>query len=73
MNMEVVVHPDYFVYQDEYCTEPVVAFSSSCIKVKGSSDEKKGSFNFEWGLDDIIDIKSQLCGRVGLKTHCLES
>lgn len=64
--MEVVVHPDYLVYRDEYCTEAVVTFSSSGIKIKSSAKyEKKGSFNFEWGLDDIIDIKSQLCGRVG--------
>lgn len=67
INMEVVVYPDYFVYRDEYCTEAVVAFSSSCIKIKGSTGyEKKGSFNFQWGLDDIIDIKSQWCGRVGV-------
>lgn len=68
MNMEVVICPDYFVYQDEYSTEAVVSFSNSGIKIKGSIGcEKKGSFNFQWELDDIIDIGSHWCGRVGLK------
>lgn len=56
--MEVVLCPDYIVYRDIYCTSPLLSFSSGCIKISGSTSHgNEGSFDFEWGIDDLIDIR----------------
>ncbi|XP_028088703.1 probable ubiquitin-like-specific protease 2A isoform X3 [Camellia sinensis] len=56
----VVVCPDYIVYCGRFCTESVLIFSSNCIEVKGSTTYRNDrTFNFQWGIDDIVDIESQ--------------
>lgn len=75
MDVAVVISPDYIVLQDKYCTEALVAFSHDSIKIKCSTiPDGQGRFNFEWGVDDIIDIECQWFQRVGfviLKFHML--
>uniref|UniRef100_A0A5B6Z6E4 Putative ubiquitin-like-specific protease 2B isoform X2 n=1 Tax=Davidia involucrata TaxID=16924 RepID=A0A5B6Z6E4_DAVIN len=66
-NMAVDIRPDYIVYHDRYCTESELTFSNSCINIKGSTAYgNQGTFTSQWGIDDIIDIKSQWFGRNGL-------
>ncbi|KAL7245537.1 hypothetical protein ACSBR2_000799 [Camellia fascicularis] len=56
----VVVCPDYIVYRGRFCTEFVLIFSSNCIEVKGSTTYRNDTtFNFQWGIDDVVDIESQ--------------
>ncbi|KAI5404478.1 probable ubiquitin-like-specific protease 2B isoform X2 [Lathyrus oleraceus] len=58
---EVVLRPDYIVYQDNYYMGPMLTFSHCCIKINVSTASmKQGAFDLEWGLDDLIDIKCQL-------------
>ncbi|CAK8568194.1 unnamed protein product [Lathyrus sativus] len=58
---EVVLCPDYIVYQDNYYMGPMLTFSHRCIKINVSTASmKQGAFDLEWGLDDLIDIKCQL-------------
>ncbi|XP_058786266.1 probable ubiquitin-like-specific protease 2B isoform X2 [Vicia villosa] len=60
-NAEVVLRPDYIVYQDNYYMAPMLTFSHRCIKINVSTASmKQGAFDLEWGLDDLIDIKCQL-------------
>ncbi|KAL5070941.1 hypothetical protein RYX36_021828 [Vicia faba] len=60
-NAEVVLRPDYIVYQDNYYMGPMLTFSHRCIKINVSTASmKQGAFDIEWGLDDLIDIKCQL-------------
>ena len=61
-NKEIPVCPDYIEYDDKHCTECVLIFSSSCIRMKGSTDQ--GTLSFQRGLDDIVDIESLWFGRV---------
>ncbi|KAM7514499.1 hypothetical protein LguiA_004082 [Lonicera macranthoides] len=64
-NMTVVFCPDYIVYRDRYCTDAVLTFLSSSIEIKGSTAyEDQGTFVFQCGLDDIMDIESQWCQRI---------
>ncbi|WJX41249.1 Ulp1 peptidase [Trifolium repens] len=59
-NTDVVLHPDYIIYQDNYYTDPMLTFSHHCIKINVSTAcLKQGAFDLEWGLDDLIDIKCQ--------------
>lgn len=61
----VILYPDYMLYQDRYCTDSVVAFSSSSIEMKGSTaygDQE--TFKIQWEIDDIIKIESQWCKRM---------
>lgn len=61
-----VLCPDYVVYRGRYCTESVLTFTSSCVELKGStSDGNEGTFSFQWGIDDIVNIDSQWSERVG--------
>lgn len=63
--MEVVLCPDYVVYRDIYCTSPQLSFSRGCIKISGSTPHgNEGSFEFEWGIDDLIDIRCQWMRKV---------
>jgi sentrin-specific protease 7 len=63
--MEVVLCPDYVVYRDIYCTSPLLSFSPGCIKISGSNPQgNEGSFDFEWGIDDLIDVRCQWMRKV---------
>lgn len=69
--MTVVFCPDYIVYRDRYCTDAVLTFLSSSIEIKGSTAyEDQGTFVFQCGLDDIMDIESQWCQRVSFILNC---
>nr|POE49796.1 putative ubiquitin-like-specific protease 2b [Quercus suber] len=64
-DMEVVLSTDYVLYRDIYCTGPQLTFSHSCIKISGSNPHgNEGTFNFECGVDDVIDIACQWTRRV---------
>ncbi|XP_050251174.1 probable ubiquitin-like-specific protease 2B isoform X5 [Quercus robur] len=64
-DMEVVLCTDYVLYRDIYCTGPQLTFSPSCIKISGSNPNgNEGTFNFECGVDDVIDIACQWTRRV---------
>ncbi|WOG91556.1 hypothetical protein DCAR_0310805 [Daucus carota subsp. sativus] len=58
--------PDYIVYRDKYSTDSVVTFSSSCIKIEGYW--KAETFEFQWGVDHIMNIECQWCERLELAT-----
>lgn len=58
--------PDYIVYHDKYSTDSVVTFSSSCIKIEGYWQAE--SFEFQWGVDQIMNIECQWCERLELAT-----
>lgn len=67
-NTEVVLHPDYVIYQDKYYTGPKITFSQCHIQINDSTArEKQGAFNIEWVVDDLVDIKSQLFRSVSFK------
>ncbi|XP_058223268.1 probable ubiquitin-like-specific protease 2B [Rhododendron vialii] len=60
-----VLCPDYVVYRGRYCTESVLTFTSSCVELKGStSDGNEGTFSFQWGIDDIVNIDSRWSERL---------
>ncbi|KAG6699180.1 hypothetical protein I3842_08G056500 [Carya illinoinensis] len=64
-NMEVVLCPDYVIYRDIYCTTARLTFSCNCIKISGSNPHgSEDIFDFEWGIDDLIDIQCQWMQRV---------
>lgn len=66
INMTVVVSPDYVLYRDKFCLGHLVVFSCTGIKIKDSNAcGVQGSFTFEKGIDDIIDIKFQWLQRFG--------
>ncbi|KAK6940247.1 Ulp1 protease family, C-terminal catalytic domain [Dillenia turbinata] len=74
MNAVIVVTPDYVSFRDKYCTESQIYFSSTCIKIKASPVCGEGGFTFLWGMDEIIQIQSQWCGRAEsalLKLHVI--
>ncbi|KAI7731996.1 hypothetical protein M8C21_030184 [Ambrosia artemisiifolia] len=65
----VVFYPDHMVYHDTYCTDCVLTFTSSCIKIEGSTlddDDDDNTLSLQWGVQDILSIKSQLYGLVGM-------
>ncbi|KAJ7965813.1 Ubiquitin-like-specific protease 2 [Quillaja saponaria] len=58
---EVVLYPDYVIYQDNYYTGPQLTFSYHGIKINYSTVcGNQGKINFEWAIDNLIDIKCQL-------------
>ncbi|KAI3685957.1 hypothetical protein L1987_79626 [Smallanthus sonchifolius] len=63
----VVFYPDHMVYRDSYCTDCVLTFTSSCIKIEGSTlDDDDSTSRFQWGVQDILSIRSQLYELVGM-------
>ncbi|XP_020537888.1 probable ubiquitin-like-specific protease 2A isoform X2 [Jatropha curcas] len=65
LNNAVVIFPDFILYDDIYCTESRLTFSSSCISVEGSTvNGAKGSFKAKWAIGDIMSIESEWWGRV---------
>ncbi|XP_041021366.1 probable ubiquitin-like-specific protease 2B isoform X4 [Juglans microcarpa x Juglans regia] len=65
INMEVVLCLDYVIYRDIYCTAALLTFSHNCIKISGSNPHgSEDIFDFEWGIDDLIDIRCQWMERV---------
>ncbi|XP_057426673.1 probable ubiquitin-like-specific protease 2B isoform X3 [Lotus japonicus] len=76
-NTEVVLHPDYVIYKDNYYMVPKLTFSRCCIKIIVSSEcMKNGTFDLEWAADDLIDIKSQFypsSGAVIIKIRTITS
>ncbi|KAI3672602.1 hypothetical protein L6452_38697 [Arctium lappa] len=57
--LTVVLYPDHMVYCDSYCTDCVLTFTSSCIKIEGSTlDEDDKTFISQWEVQDILHIKS---------------
>ncbi|GJR84003.1 hypothetical protein Tco_0154788 [Tanacetum coccineum] len=54
----VVLSLDHMAYQDRYCTDCVLTFTSSCIKIEGSFlDDDEEPFRLQWGIKDILYIK----------------
>lgn len=63
--MEVVLCLDYVIYRDIYCTAALLTFSHNCIKISGSNPHgSEDIFDFEWGINDLIDIRCQWMQRV---------
>ncbi|KAG4389447.1 hypothetical protein GLYMA_06G095600v4 [Glycine max] len=59
--MEVVLHPDYVIYQDNYYLGPKLTFSPCFVKINVSTAcIKQEAFDLEWAVDDLIDINCQL-------------
>ncbi|KAL4566075.1 hypothetical protein LXL04_030185 [Taraxacum kok-saghyz] len=60
-DLTVVFYPDYIVYRDSYCTDCVLTFTSSYIKIEGSGSTPDGDekiINLQWGVEDLLHIKS---------------
>ncbi|WVZ18230.1 hypothetical protein V8G54_005552 [Vigna mungo] len=76
-NTEVVLHPDYVIYQDNYYPGPTLTFSPFCVKINVSTAcIKQEAFDLEWALDDLIDINCQLfqsSGTVIIKLRVISS
>ncbi|KAE9603835.1 putative Ulp1 peptidase [Lupinus albus] len=76
-NTEVVLLPDYVIYQDNYYMGPKLTFSDCCIKINVSTScIKQGALDLEWAVDDLIDIKCQLfqsSETVIMKLHVISS
>ncbi|GMI64890.1 hypothetical protein HRI_000158300 [Hibiscus trionum] len=65
----VVICPDYVLYQDNYYTGVSVIFSSDGIKIECPTvRDHHGTFSFERGVDDIINIQCQWFQRSGCMT-----
>ncbi|KAK9163665.1 hypothetical protein Syun_004567 [Stephania yunnanensis] len=66
VSMAVVdVVPDYLIYGDRYCTEALLTFSCSGIKLEGrNACGSKELLCFEWEITEIDEIKSQWFARV---------
>ncbi|CAJ1974014.1 unnamed protein product [Sphenostylis stenocarpa] len=53
-NMEVVLHPDYVIYQDNYYPGPKLTFSPFCVKINVSTAcIKQDAVDLEWAVDDL--------------------
>lgn len=61
--------PDYIVYRDKYSTDSVVTFSSSFIKIEGYWQAE--TFEFQWGVDHIMNIECQWCERVSYFSYLI--
>ncbi|KAK7282889.1 hypothetical protein RIF29_11993 [Crotalaria pallida] len=76
-NTEVVLLPDYIIYQDNYYMGLKLTFSHGYIKINVSSScIKQEALDLEWAVDDLIDIKCQLfqsTGTVIMKLHVISS
>eukprot|EP00256_Glycine_max_P068559 XP_025983154.1 probable ubiquitin-like-specific protease 2B [Glycine max] len=65
--MEVVLHPDYVVYQDNYYTGTKLCFSQCYIQISDSTAcAKQGEGTFEWAVDDLIHIDCLLFPKSGM-------
>ncbi|KAE8656110.1 O-fucosyltransferase family protein [Hibiscus syriacus] len=65
IDREVVICPEYVLYQDNYYTGVSVIFSPGGIKIECSTvSYHHGAFSFERGVDDIINIHCQWFQRV---------
>nr|GEV73664.1 probable ubiquitin-like-specific protease 2B isoform X3 [Tanacetum cinerariifolium] len=63
----VVFSPDHMEYQDKYCADCVLTFTSSCIKIEGSFlDDDEEPFILQWGIEDVLYIKSHWYQRAGM-------
>ncbi|XP_039023453.1 probable ubiquitin-like-specific protease 2B isoform X2 [Hibiscus syriacus] len=66
IDREVVICPEYVVYQDNYYTGVSVIFSPDGIKIECSTvSYHHVAFSFERGVDDIINIHCQWFQRGG--------
>ncbi|KAG5065784.1 hypothetical protein GYH30_009434 [Glycine max] len=76
-NTEVVLHPDYVIYQDNYYLGPKLTFSPCFVKINVSTTcIKQEAFDLEWTVDDLIDINCQLfqsSGTVVIKLRVISS
>ncbi|CAI9291717.1 unnamed protein product [Lactuca saligna] len=60
-DLTVIFYPDHMVYGDSYCTDCVLTFTSSCIKIEGSGSTLDGDdkiFKLQWDVQDLVHIKS---------------
>ncbi|OVA10483.1 Peptidase C48 [Macleaya cordata] len=72
-----VVAPDYLIYGERYCTESLLTFSCSCIKLEGTNAYgNKESFSSEWAIVEVTSIETQWFSRVEtalIKLHIMPS
>ena len=60
-DLAVIFYPDHMVYGDSYCTDCVLTFTSSCIKIEGSGSTLDGDdkiLKLRWDVQDLVHIKS---------------
>ncbi|KAF7817030.1 putative ubiquitin-like-specific protease 2B [Senna tora] len=76
-NLDVVLYPDYIIYQDNYYLGPKLTFSHCCIKINGlTACVKQEASDLEWAIDDVVDIRCQLFqsnGMVMMKIRVISS
>ncbi|KAL7608440.1 hypothetical protein Lser_V15G12885 [Lactuca serriola] len=61
-DLAVIFYPDHMVYGDSYCTDCVLTFTSSCIKIEGSGSTLDGDdkiLKLQWDVQDLVHIKSR--------------
>lgn len=69
MNMTVVLYPEFIVYRDSYLTVAQLTFSQSHIKITDlNTYGDKGTFDYEWGISDLVDIEYRWLHKVILRT-----
>ncbi|XP_020211361.1 probable ubiquitin-like-specific protease 2B isoform X2 [Cajanus cajan] len=77
LKTEVVLHPDYIIYQDNYYMGPELTFSPCFVKINVSTAcIKQESFDLEWAVDDLVGITSQLfqsSGTIIIKLRAIPS
>ncbi|XP_028802157.1 probable ubiquitin-like-specific protease 2B [Neltuma alba] len=60
-DLEVVLHPDYIIYQDNYYLGTKLTFTHCGIKINFSTAcGKQGASDFDWAIDDVVDIRCNL-------------
>ena len=53
-----VLYPDFIMFRDSFSTEAQLTFSDTFIRITGSTTcENQGAFDFEWGIDNLINIE----------------
>ncbi|CAI9270170.1 unnamed protein product [Lactuca saligna] len=60
-DLAVLFYPDHMVYGDSYCTNCVLTFTSTCIKIEGSGSTLDGDdkiLKLQWDVQDLVHIKS---------------
>ncbi|XP_076899565.1 putative ubiquitin-like-specific protease 2B [Bidens hawaiensis] len=66
-DLAVVFYPDHMVYRGSYCTDCVLTFTSSCIKIEGSAfSDDDITLRLQWGVQDILSFKSQMYELAGM-------
>ncbi|KAL5558497.1 hypothetical protein UlMin_034708 [Ulmus minor] len=59
-DIHVVLYPDFVMFRDSFSTEAQLTFSDTFIRITGSTaSENQGAFDFEWGIDNLINIECQ--------------